>query len=247
MYIEKTIYCGPYMEKLRYANNQKGRRGYSKKNLNQIDEVVRLQKNNNDDYEKRNERRDIQTLKRILHTNFTPKDDFLTVTFKEKCYDPVQAKKSIRNFFDRLKRKFKRNDIKYIYVPGCHGDDGIHYHIVIEDLSLTDIKEVWLKDKLAGGIRTSSLKFDSEVGLFNLAKYLIVKNANTYYKKYPSAKCRKYSCSSSIEKPIVQKERIVQRLIKKEAKPNKGYRVIQNQIIESKFGVYQRLIQIKIE
>ncbi len=245
MYIEKTIVSGKYIEQLRYIDNT--RRKPTKKYLSKIDEVVNIKSNNNDDYKKRNERRDIQNLKRMLHTNFTEEDIFLTLTFKKKCKDEDRAKKSIRNFFERLKRKVGK-DIKYIYCYGVHKKEGIHFHVVINKISLDTLKEVWQKDKLAGGIKVSTLEFDSEVGLYNLARYLIVKNANEYFEKYPKEKCRKWNGSANLQKPIITKERIVQKNIKKNIKPKKGYRVLTNKIIDLKdFGVYQRVEQIRIE
>lgn len=245
MYIEKTIISGKYMEKLRYIDNS--RRKPTKKYLSRIDEVLNVRKDNNDDYKKRNERRDIQNLKRILHTNFNERDIFLTLTFKKKCRDVEQARKSIRNFFDRLKRRVGK-DIKYIYCYGVHKKEGIHFHIVINKISLDLLNEVWGKDKNAGGIQVKTLDFDEEVGLYNLAKYLIVKNANTYFDKYPKEKCRKWSGSANLKKPIVIKERVVQRNIKKDVKPNKGYKILSNKIIDLKeYGIYQRIEQLKIE
>lgn len=245
MYIEKTIISGKYIEVLRYIDNT-GKKP-TKKMLNNIDEVVNLKKNNNDDWEKRNERRDIQNLKRILHTNFTDEDVFLTLTFKKKLYDETLAKKSLRNFFDRLKRKVGK-DIKYVYSYGIHKKDGIHIHIVMKKVSLDLVEEIWKQDKNnPGGINKSTLRFDEEVGLYNLAKYL-VSNANKYFMKYPADKKRKWSGSANLEKPIITKERIVQRNIKKDIKALKGYRVLTNKIINLKdFGIYQRVEQIKLE
>ncbi len=243
-YIEKTIISGKFMEKLRYTDNTKKKP--TKKYLNVIDEVVNKRKNNNDDWQKRNERRDIQNLKRMLHTNFIESDIFVTLTFKKKCKDEILAKKSLRNFFDRLKRKVGK-DIKYIVVLGAHKKEGIHFHIIINKVSLDVLQDVWKKDKNAGGMKVETLKFDSEVGLYGLAKYLIGANAMPYFKNYPKKKCKKWSGSANLKKPKVIKEKIVKRNIKKEPKATKGYKIINSKIIETDFGLYQRVEQRKIE
>ena len=82
---------------------------------------------------------------RLVNTNFTEKDIWLTVTY-DKEHNPQnleQAQKNVRNYLRKIKRRDK--DVKYLYVTeGKKNSKRFHHHIFISTkLSRDEIESLW--------------------------------------------------------------------------------------------------------
>lgn len=82
---------------------------------------------------------------RLVNTNFTKKDMWLTVTY-DKEHNPQdldEAQKNVRNYLRKIKRRDK--DVKYLYVTeGKKNSKRFHHHIFISTkLSRDEIENLW--------------------------------------------------------------------------------------------------------
>lgn len=121
-----------------------------------------------------NDHNRVKKLTRLLNTNFTENDVKIELTYsdKELPADEDEADRNLRNFFRRIKRFRKKNnlpELKYIVVT----EQGkrtkrFHHHIVMSGgMLLSDIKNIWGK----GIIRQTQIEY-GEKGLDGLAKYM---------------------------------------------------------------------------
>lgn len=82
---------------------------------------------------------------RLVNTNFTEKDIWLTVTYDKKHnpQDLEKAQKNVRNYLRKIKRRDK--DVKYLYVTeGKKNSKRFHHHIFISTkLSRDEIEGLW--------------------------------------------------------------------------------------------------------
>lgn len=123
-----------------------------------------------------NQKRRERYFERLVETNFSEKDTYLTLTFAERANER-EARKQIRNFFERVKRRREKKqlpELKYIYV--IEGDpegqrQRIHSHLLISGgLTMEELKEAWGKTR---GIIDAQPIQPGDNGLQDLARYMI--------------------------------------------------------------------------
>lgn len=187
-YVTKTITSGkireveiyPVYKKNSIPSNWK-----SKKNK-------QAQKNLNDKNARKN-------LIRLINTNFTDGDYFLTLSYSDDNLpvDHEQAKKNMQNFMRRLNYQLKKRELKkakYIYITEHSVKDKIrcHHHLIIStELPIDEVEKLW---KL--GRRNNMRKLNSdEYGLTGVATYLT---------KDPQGK-KRWCSSNNLKKPKVTK------------------------------------------
>lgn len=183
-YREKKIYSGNILEVENFPIPLRARKHNRKR---KIKESLPKQKNLND----KNSRK---YLSRVLNTNFTDRDYFVTLGYADfkrpKSYE--RAIKDFDNFLKRLRRFLKKNnkpELKYIYVIEYDEDINIHFHMVLNGvIKIEELEKVWGK----GNIEVSRLKAN-ELGYEELAKYMT---------KYPKGK-RRWSPSRNLKKPKI--------------------------------------------
>ena len=186
---EKKIYAGNYLEidVIPYSGRRK-RKGVRKKWLSPP-----KQKNLN---EKNSRRYFIQ----LVNANFKDGDYHLTLTYNDKTLpkSEEEIQKEIRNFLNRLRRKYKKAgaELKYILVTEAKNKNGqptrVHHHLVINNaLSRDEIEGVW-KNGYANCDRLQS----DEYGFEALARYL-TKNANGK---------KRWSDSRNLIKPLLKEQ-----------------------------------------
>jgi len=117
-----------------------------------------------------------QRFRRLMDTNFTAKDLFITLTYAGDAPDYEQARKDIINFLKRVRRWMRRQGIteplRYMYVIE-HEDDPekqqrrVHHHVVITGIDRDVVEGLWT----AGRANTRRLQPDDH-GLAGLAKYM---------------------------------------------------------------------------
>lgn len=140
---------------------------------------------------------------RLLNTNFTDYDSWLTLTYSSPV-DEETAYKTIRNYIATVKRRFKDKPVKYVYCTET-GGKRTHHHIVINIADRDTLEELWCsaserarkrknpnyKIKKYGRTQARRLQSD-DFGLTGMAKYLS-KEAKTNKKKF--------CCSKNLEEP----------------------------------------------
>ena len=112
-------------------------------------------------------------LRRLLHTNFTEDDLFVTLTFDDTNLPATaeDGQRLLQNFLRRLKRRYGKLGIemKYIYVMEYgQKHNRLHIHLV---LTCGITKEELVKLWGLGSVSADTLHFDID-GLATLAKYL---------------------------------------------------------------------------
>lgn len=206
-YYRKYIYSGPVLEMQEYYAIRPPGIKHRSENVNISSEWQK-------DINLRNTKKQVD---RLVNTNFTRKDYFLTHTYG-KGTSADQAEKELTNYYRRLNyrcAKLGLPKIKYICITECKGKR-LHHHMVLKcGLPLETIIDTWGKG------RTQIGKLDGSADYRGLSNY-ITKDMDL---DAPENK-KRYKASRNLDKPIVVKKE-VKRFIK-DWKPPKGYRYIQH-------------------
>ena len=95
-----------------------------------------------------NQKRREKKLRRLIQTNFTRDDIYLTLTYAEEP-DFETGKKKIQKFLRTLRRKYQKKgwELKYIYRTEYKGHR-LHHHLIINDpthgsVRRKDIQDIW--------------------------------------------------------------------------------------------------------
>ena len=186
-YREKKYYCGEYLEVAIYpvyAHPKK--RGKRKNPTTEVQQQL-------------NQRHAEGKLRRLLHTNFTPLDLFVTLTFDD-AYLPAsveEAQRLLQNFLRRAKRRYEKMalELKYIYVLEYgQKHDRLHVHLVLSGgITRADLEKLWG----LGDVSMGALRFERD-GLASLARYLTKGGENADRPTW-----KRWSGSRNLEKPTM--------------------------------------------
>lgn len=185
IYREKKIYSGNILEVEIFPIEIYKRKQSRKKKEK---ESLPKQKNLND----KNSRKH---LSRLLNTNFTDKDFFVTLSYSDnkRPKNEKRVSKDFENFLKRLRRFLKKNnkeELKYINVVEYDENIKIHNHMVMNGIvDISDLERIWGN----GNVEVSKLR-SNELGYEELAKYLT---------KDPKGK-KRWSQSRNLKKPKVK-------------------------------------------
>lgn len=186
-YRTKKYCCGEYLEVAIYpVYTHPKKRGKRSKPTTEIQQRL-------------NRRHAEGKLRRLLHTNFTDADLFVTLTFDDAHLPaaPKDAQKLIQNFLRRLKQKYARLGIdgKYIYVLEYgQKHNRLHIHLVLTSgITRADMEQLWG----LGSVSLDALRFDFD-GLATLAKYLIKGGESDVRPTW-----KRWSGSRNLEQPTV--------------------------------------------
>ena len=132
---------------------------------------------------KQNLRDRIRRLVRILRLNFTPRDYAVHLTYREPPQSVEDANRTLKNYLNRLKRRYKKAGLepKYVYTTEYGRKSGrVHHHLVINGgINRGIVEDTWGH----GYANADRLQFED--GLESLARYL-TKGAATYRAWTPS-------------------------------------------------------------
>jgi len=184
-YRRKRIKSGDYLEEEIYPIwniNVEGRTLRSK-------ESTLIQKNLNN-------KNSVKNIIRLLNTNFTNNDIWVTFTYDDKHLPSSieEAQKDMVNYIRRLKRYISKNklyELKYIYVS-VFNEKRAHHHIVLNFNNRDIVEQLWNK---ASRKHTRRLQ-PNDLGLEEMGRY-IMKEAKV--SKY----LRKYVVSKNLIKPLI--------------------------------------------
>ena len=188
-YRQRKYYCGEYLEVEIFPIYTKAK-GRGKRKKPTSDTQQRL-----------NQRHAEGRLRRLLHTNFTAKDLFVTLTYNDDHW-PVsveEAQRLLQNFLRRLKRRYAKleAELKYVYILEKDQENGrLHVHMVVSGgMDEDNLASLWGM----GEVRSDGLRFD-EGGLAALAKYFTKGDAENGGKPIT---WKRWVASRNLEKPQV--------------------------------------------
>lgn len=187
-YRERKYVCGDYIEIAIYpVYTQTRGRSQRKKPTSEVQQQL-------------NRRHATDRLRRLLHTNFNPKDLFVTLTFDEDSLPKTVAdcQRAVQNFLRRVKRKYAKAGIepRYIYILE-YGEEHrrLHAHLVIsEGLSRDELSALWGQ----GTVSADRLRFEAD-GLTALAVYLTKGKDD----EGDRLTFKRWSGSRNLEQPII--------------------------------------------
>lgn len=186
-YRERKYYCGEYMEVEIFPVYTKAKgRGKRKKPTTEVQQQL-------------NQRHAEGKLRRLLHTNFTAGDLFVTLTFDDSHLPETveDAQRLLQNFLRRLKRKYANLglDAKYIYVLE-YGQlhNRLHIHLILSGgITKEGLEKIWG----LGAVSAEALRFEKD-GLAALARYLTKGGESASRPTW-----KRWSGSRNLEKPTV--------------------------------------------
>lgn len=234
--IEKTVKAGRTVEILRYAAPRAGIRGRGRPPADKESEASR----------KAHTKRAEQNLRWLLNENFRDGTDALiTLSWKKGRApgDSGEMKKKVQNFLRRLKTRYRREgkELKYVYTMEIGPKSSRHIHMVLNDVDLKELGEVW-----DGGI-VNVQPLNSEGQYARIAAYFVKysdKTEDTEGKKLG----KKYCASRNLKKPRIKIRRIA-RTGFREPKQRKGWHLDMNLTAEgtSEYDgtMWQRVVYVR--
>lgn len=163
VYREKRYYCGEYLDVYIFPTFETGRRSSGGR---------RKRKPSSAAQKKLNQRHREEKLARLLHTNFTPEDLEIHLTYTVQPESDEEAARLLRNYIRRIQRLRKKRGLpplKYI-VATERGKKGgrIHHHITVNGgIDRDELESLWG----LGYANSRRLQF-TENGLAGLAHYI---------------------------------------------------------------------------
>lgn len=154
-----------------------------------------------------------------INYNFKPGDIHLVLTYAKEEPTKAEAAKELRNFKDRLRRLYKKNNIEFKWICVTeYLNKRIHHHMIVPNIDASEIDKLWIK----GYIRPVYL--DSTGDYRKLASYL-VKETDKTFRNADAASKQRFSCSRNIKNPPVKVERVSASALVRDPKPPKGYSI----------------------
>lgn len=197
------------------------------------------QKRTPEDIQRQNQYQKSKTVRRLLKANFSKGDYWTTLTYAKgvsKSIDDVS--KDLRNFLDRIKRAYKKQDTpcKYIYRIEIGSRGGVHIHIILNRIPDLDIL---IQDKWQEGHVHNELLNDGTYE--ELADYIVkppseqaMKILKSYAGSEDTKKLIKYSCSRNLKRPEPEthtyRHSTMRRIFNNPIKPSKGFYIDKNSI-----------------
>ena len=118
-----------------------------------------------------------QKLRRLINSNCTKKDSFVTFTYAENQQDVKQAKDDFKKFIKRLeyyrRKQGVKENLRYVYViefQDKYGRGAVHFHTIffnIEYIEANKLQEIWS----LGWIKINHIKHVDNVGAY-VVKYM---------------------------------------------------------------------------
>ncbi len=169
-----------------------------------------------------NQRNAEKDLTRKINANFTPRDLYLTLTYRGVPPDPEEAAKALKNYIRRVKAWRKRNGLncmKYIHVTEYAAMDPfgkpmrIHHHIIMSAMDRDAAEALWTSGRTRCDYMQPSEKYFEALG--------------TYLSKDPKGR-KRWGYSQGLKKPkvIPRKSRMTKRKADILARDYEGARAI---------------------
>ncbi len=255
-YVEITHICGNYIERERYfcQNNYIASENRARVPRDKTKKTTK-------EREYYNNRKSETRTRRSANTNFT--EDDLHVTLTATTFKNLEEfSKMMTRFLERLRYHFrvsKLGKLKYIYSYGEHAEKskdnkfGVHSHIIMSGMSTDELEKIWKKDKDAGHIQFSKLRFDNKGGIGGLIAYFM-RNVQELKKKHRERgeghkveNMRAYNPSRNLDKPKKSNPKyITRKQMQEQPKARKGFVITDVENIPTSYGIYQLIHIMKI-
>ena len=217
-YIREECICGAVIEVSKYYTGRyKGKKVHRNSRSGTTSETQK----------KINQRNSEKQLTRLLNTNFTDGDYYLTLTYKNEPHSLSEARKDIENFIRRVKYQYRKYGIACKYIHSTeYKAKRIHHHIVINKAPDTNIKygDIWGK----GYVKPIQLYTGGEYSKLSL--YLI-KETSLTYNASDGVYAKRYCQSKNLKKPKINKKIIPANSFSEIIKAYKGYEPIENKTV----------------
>ena len=140
----------------------------------------------------------------LVNRNFSVKDLFVTLTYKEEKVTLERGSKDFENWIKRLREKY--GDFKYIAIRSFQKRGTLHYHVLISipRLSIEELKNGGLKWEHGTAKAVEIYSLNVSYGKSKLMKYL-VKNMEEFKADERSFGKRLFIKSKNLEIPEVLK------------------------------------------
>lgn len=198
MYTKKEYHCKGLIEVEMYRSGNYGAPGRKR---------AKKKKATPDEIRAANERTAKKKLRRLINTNFEQGDIHLILTYKKELRPtPEESRKIIRNFRDKLARRYKSHGkvFKWILVTE-YKNKAIHHHMIVNSPDgydpSKDIAAIWTRG------RPKETRLDDSGNYSQLADYLIKETEKTFREEESPMKAR-YSHSRNLKEPKVRKKTI---------------------------------------
>ena len=175
--------------------------------------------------ERVNQRNSLRSLEIKVHDNFKPGDHWLVLSYEGEEPSKAEAKKEIKRFLDKLRRKRKAAGrlFKWILVTE-YENKRIHHHLLINNVGdFDELFGLWGN----GLIRNTPL--DDSGDWRQLCEYMHKETAKTF-RDVDSPSRLRYSCSRNLSMPNVYREEISAADILDEPQAEKGYYIVSDSI-----------------
>ena len=179
--------------------------------------------------------------------NFRPGDWHISLTYADvENLTEEQAKKDLRNFLDRLKRRCVKNNItlKYLKMTERSVRGRLHHHLILpQEISGKMLLECWEH----GIVKTNAILGDDVRGL---AKYFTDKTKQGQKEDDRPQNTARYSFSRNCTEPQTKYEIIGANKWRDEPRAPKGFMIDKNSLVTgvSKMGFdYQRYTLVRIK
>lgn len=188
-------------------------------------------------------------LKRLIIKNFKEGDWHLILKYtrENRPESMKEAKKRIKKFLEKMREAYKKAGymFKYIYVTERGKQGACHHHLIIEDIAeaVLNTKKMIMKYWKYGSKAFIPLYEDGEFQ--KLAEYIV--------KKETKEECEgcSYSRSRNLIVPEPKKKVIHSRQWRKEPKPEKGWYILPDSVINGTNPItgypYQHYIMRKLD
>lgn len=202
-----------------------------------------------EDIERQNKTNREKKVQRLILANFHEGDWHLVLKYKKELRpgSMAEAKKQVQKFLADMRKAYKKAgyQFKYIYVTERGKQGACHHHLIIEDIAEPDLntKKMVMKHWQYGSKAFIPLYEDGEFE--NLAEYIVKKET-----KEDAEGCT-YSRSRNLIVPEPQREIIHRRRWQREPKPEKGWYIVPDSLVNGENPVtgypYQHYIMRKID
>ncbi len=182
-----------------------------------------------EDIERQNKTNREKKVQRLILANFHEGDWHLVLKYKKELRPEslAEAKKQVQKFLADMRKAYKKAgyQFKYIYVTERGKQGACHHHLIIEDIAEPGLntKKMVMKHWQYGSKAFIPLYEDGEFE--NLAEYIVKKET-----KEEAEGCT-YSRSRNLIVPEPQREIIHRRRWQQEPRPEKGWYIIPDSIV----------------
>ncbi len=189
---------------------------------------------------KNNDRHTVVKVENKIKANFSPRDWYLTLSYADERlpHDEERAKKNIRNFLNKVKRRYIKagKELKYLVTTEQGERSGRwHHHLIIPaGITYDDIERLWQDGSVFPRRLWAHGNMNDDKDRLNvhrLAEYFVGTNKKGKSRDTRAVHKKRYSFSRNCIEPVVTYEAMPLRWVKK-PRPPKGWKIAAGSLVE---------------